>query len=212
MFYIFWLWKAWNTIAGSVFGTMLLKLWGVRLHGIVKCVGLPRLEIDPKGKVYVGRHVCLRSARCSNIAGVFQPVSIGTLEGGRIELGDGCGISGSTLVASREIRIGKNVLIGAGCRILDCDFHPVSAEARIHGGKGKCAPVILEDGVWLAAGVTVLKGVTIGRNTVVGAGSVVVKPLPENVLAAGNPAKPIGVIRRKEPQIIQTKNNGSIQL
>lgn len=86
---------------------MLLKLWGVRLHGIVKCVGLPRLEIDPKGKVYVGRHVCLRSARCSNIAGVFQPVSIGTLDGGRIELGDGCGISGSTLVASREIRIGK---------------------------------------------------------------------------------------------------------
>ena len=53
MFYIFWLWKAWNTIAGSVFGTMLLKLWGVRLHGIVKCVGLPRLEIDPKGNSFI---------------------------------------------------------------------------------------------------------------------------------------------------------------
>ena len=98
MFYIFWLWKAWNTIAGSVFGTMLLKLWGVRLHGIVKCVGLPRLEIDPKGKVYVGRHVCLRSARCSNIAGVFQPVSIGTLEAL-------AGLVEGSLTAVRPVRI-----------------------------------------------------------------------------------------------------------
>jgi hypothetical protein len=35
----------------------------------------------------------------------------------------------------------------------------------------------------------VLSGVTIGQNTVVGAGAVVVRDLPANVVAVGNPAR-----------------------
>ena len=38
---------------------------------------------------------------------------------------------------------------------------------------------------------TILPGVTIGDNSVIGAGSVVVKDIPENVFAAGAPAKVI---------------------
>ena len=38
-------------------------------------------------------------------------------------------------------------------------------------------------------GVTILDRLEIGENTVVGAGSLVVKSLPDNVLAYGNPAK-----------------------
>tara|TARA_R110002060_G_scaffold41587_3_gene53125 strand:- start:3352 stop:4014 length:663 start_codon:yes stop_codon:yes gene_type:complete len=44
-------------------------------------------------------------------------------------------------------------------------------------------------------GVTVFDRTKIGRNSVVGAGSLVVKDLPENVLAYGNPAK---IIRPRE--------------
>ena len=36
-----------------------------------------------------------------------------------------------------------------------------------------------------------MPGVTIGDNTVIGAGSVVIKDIPSNVLAAGNPCKVI---------------------
>ncbi|MEW6900246.1 hypothetical protein [Trueperella pyogenes] len=43
--------------------------------------------------------------------------------------------------------------------------------------------------MWLGAGVMVAPGVTIGENTVVGAGSVVVRDLPANVVAAGVPAR-----------------------
>ena len=39
--------------------------------------------------------------------------------------------------------------------------------------------------------VTVLKGVTIGKNSLVGAGSIVTKDIPANVVAVGNPCKPI---------------------
>ncbi|MEK8109430.1 hypothetical protein NKG94_42130 [Micromonospora sp. M12] len=36
-----------------------------------------------------------------------------------------------------------------------------------------------------------LAGVTIGTNTVVGAGAVVTRDLPANVVAVGNPARPV---------------------
>ena len=40
----------------------------------------------------------------------------------------------------------------------------------------------------------VVPGVTIGKNAVIGAGSVVVKDIPDNVLAVGNPARVIRII------------------
>ncbi|OGT51115.1 MAG: hypothetical protein A3E84_04705 [Gammaproteobacteria bacterium RIFCSPHIGHO2_12_FULL_42_13] len=41
------------------------------------------------------------------------------------------------------------------------------------------------------ARVTILKGVTIGNGSIVAANSVVTKSIPENCIAAGNPAKVI---------------------
>nr|WP_232380617.1 DapH/DapD/GlmU-related protein [Leptospira ainlahdjerensis] len=51
--------------------------------------------------------------------------------------------------------------------------------------------VIIGDNVWIGSQVIILKGVVIGNNSVIGAGSVVTKSIPENCLAAGNPAKVI---------------------
>ena len=45
--------------------------------------------------------------------------------------------------------------------------------------------------VWLGANVTVLPGVTIGNGSIIAAGSVVTKDIPENMVAAGVPAKVI---------------------
>jgi maltose O-acetyltransferase len=52
-------------------------------------------------------------------------------------------------------------------------------------------PQLAADSVWLGGGVIVGPGVSIGENTVVGAGAVVVRDLPANVLAVGNPARVI---------------------
>ncbi|MBS6162325.1 MAG: sugar O-acetyltransferase, partial [Clostridiales bacterium] len=41
----------------------------------------------------------------------------------------------------------------------------------------------------IGAGTTVLAGVSTGDNTVIGAGSVVTKPIPANVVAAGVPCR-----------------------
>jgi len=47
------------------------------------------------------------------------------------------------------------------------------------------------DNVTLGVNVTILGGVTIGNNVTIGAGSVVVKDIPDNCVAVGNPCKPI---------------------
>lgn len=59
------------------------------------------------------------------------------------------------------------------------------------------APVRIKKNAWLGMNVTVCPGVTIGENAVVGAGSVVVKDIPDNAVAVGNPAK---VIRYLNPE------------
>ena len=51
------------------------------------------------------------------------------------------------------------------------------------------AEVELEQDVFVGDRVLILKGVRIGRGSVIGAGSVVCGPIPEGVVAAGNPAR-----------------------
>ncbi|MCS2572069.1 hypothetical protein NXX61_16750 [Bacteroides ovatus] len=55
--------------------------------------------------------------------------------------------------------------------------------------RGKDAPIIIEDNVWLGMNVTVLKGVCIGENSLIGAGSIVTRDIPANVVAAGIPCR-----------------------
>ena len=69
-----------------------------------------------------------------------------------------------------------------------------SAERK--SGRELAKPVKVASGVWIGGRAVVCPGVSIGENTVVGAGSVVVRDLPANVFAAGNPCK---VIRPVEP-------------
>ena len=49
-------------------------------------------------------------------------------------------------------------------------------------------PVFIEDNVWIGENVVILPGVTIGKNSIIGANAVVTKSIPENTIAAGNPA------------------------
>lgn len=86
-----------------------------------------------------------------------------------------------------RITIGEDVLIGPGCQLLT-PTHPTDPERRRAGWEGG-KPITIGDNVWLGGGVIVCPGVTIGENTVVGAGSVVVRDLPANVVAVGNPAR-----------------------
>ena len=97
-----------------------------------------------------------------------------------------------TILDTAEIKIGDNVFIGPNVNIYAAT-HPIDKERR-NQNLEKGIPVTIGNSVWIGGNVTILPGVTIGDNTVVGAGSVVTKPLPANVVAAGNPCKVIKTI------------------
>jgi acetyltransferase-like isoleucine patch superfamily enzyme len=127
------------------------------------------------------------------------PCELATHAGGRIEIGDSVFINyGTSISAHQLVRIGHRCHIGQYTVILDCDYHAAGDETS-HGSP---APVVIEDGAWLAHRVSVLKGVTIGRGSIIAAGSVVTKDVPAGVLAGGIPARVIkslsaGESRRK---------------
>ncbi len=62
------------------------------------------------------------------------------------------------------------------------------------GVKGNGRPV-LGDNVQLGANVTIVGNVHIGNNVIIGAGTVVVKDIPDNTVAVGNPARVIKYIK-----------------
>ena len=63
------------------------------------------------------------------------------------------------------------------------------ASTFIHSGKYRVEKTIIGDNVFLGAGAIVLPGVRIGDNCIIGAGAVVTKDIPDNSVAAGNPAR-----------------------
>ena len=73
-------------------------------------------------------------------------------------------------------------------------IHPVSRNSGYEYG----LPITIGDNVWLGGNVVVTPGVTIGENTVIGASSVVVKDIPANVVAAGNPCRVVREIKEEE--------------
>jgi len=108
-----------------------------------------------------------------------------------------------------HIRIGSNGFVNYGCVFLDCNlitigddaqigpgvhiytaFHPVDAAVRRSGLEG-AKPVNIGHNVWLGGHCVICPGVTIGDNSVIGAGRVVVRDIPANHVAVGNPCRVI---------------------
>ncbi|TDC38006.1 sugar O-acetyltransferase [Micromonospora sp. 15K316] len=110
--------------------------------------------------------------------------------GARIRLGARCFVNfNAVFLDVAPITIGADVQIGPNVQLLT-PTHPVEPEPR--RAKWESArPITIGDNVWLGGGAIVLAGVDVGANTVVGAGAVVTRDLPPNVVALGNPARPV---------------------
>ncbi|WP_033325522.1 sugar O-acetyltransferase [Streptomyces yerevanensis] len=88
-----------------------------------------------------------------------------------------------------QITIGEDCQIGPNVQLLT-PTHPVEPEPR-RDKLEAARPITIGDNVWLGGGVIVCPGVTIGDNAVIGAGAVVTRDIPANVVAVGNPARPV---------------------
>ena len=115
-------------------------------------------------------------------------------------------ISFGTIFSTPECEIGSHVYIGAYCVVSDCiigddcligsHVHIVSGK-HAHGFEDSEVPMRLQKASrsvvrigpnsWVGNGAIVMAD--IGEACVVGAGSIVTKPIKENSVAAGNPAR-----------------------
>jgi acetyltransferase-like isoleucine patch superfamily enzyme len=122
-------------------------------------------------------------------------VLTGASDPGLFSIGDFTYITGPLRVdLGGSVRIGNRVNVGHDCLLLTVD-HEIGGTGR-RAGDVRHAPIVIEDGVWLASRVTVLPGCTIGRGAIVAAGAVVTRDVEPNTLVGGVPAK---LIRRLTP-------------
>jgi acetyltransferase-like isoleucine patch superfamily enzyme len=180
----------------SLFWTFIVAT-AARSRGIVlgrECIfyGYTKFKKANNATISIGKKVTFRSSPTSNLIGVNRPCIITALDpDAKLKIGNYCGFSGTVIGSFSKITIGDHVKCGANTLITDGDWHTDDYRS------GKSAPILIEDNVWLGVNVTVLKGVTIGENTIIGANSVVVKSIPSNSVAAGNPCRVLKEISKQ---------------
>ena len=102
-------------------------------------------------------------------------------------------MTNTTIQCYQNITIGDYVNIGAGCLIMDSNFHSTDWHDRMDRRKDTSmrinAPVHIGNVVFIGARSIICKGVTIGDHAMIAAGSVVVKDVPADEVWGGNPAR-----------------------
>lgn len=195
-------------IANKIADTYLQRWNYLKLHsygsqvalggGKYRLIGSFYIRLRKTSRIIIGKNLTISSGLCYNPITRNIKTAFFVENNAVLKIGDNVGISGACLWAHDSISIGNNVKIGGDAVIIDSDCHAIDWEVR-----SSCndqiekvnKPIVIEDDVLIGARSIVLKGVTIGARSVIGAGSVVVKDIPADCIAAGNPCKVIKYLK-----------------
>jgi acetyltransferase-like isoleucine patch superfamily enzyme len=155
----------------------LLRIPGLLRAQIVFSFAQAGLRVHVGGKLRVQNQGDLRVANRAFFLDGIVPIELVCARGAELIIGESTGFNyGTSVRASRSVRIGSRCLIASMVRIRDDDGFVV-------------APVRIGDDVWIAHGALIEPGVSIGDRAVVSAGSVVTCDVPAGMMALGNPAR-----------------------
>jgi acetyltransferase-like isoleucine patch superfamily enzyme len=176
----------------SPFARFMIRRFGY-CSATARFDGVPYIRINKGGTIYIGDRVEIRSRALSNIAGFSHPTIFHIESTGKIVIGANSGISSSIFASRAGIDIGKCVLIGPNCRLLDHDYHSLDPVVRMSIADQEnvgASAITIDDYVFIGAGSVILKGVHIGAGSIVGTGSVVtLREVPPRSIVGGNPAR-----------------------
>ena len=113
------------------------------------------------------------------------------------KIGDGCNIHKDVRLGDEAymICIGNNTRITSGVRLIPHDGGLWTLRNMgLLPDADYFAPIRIGNNVHIGNDVTIMPGVTIGNNVVIGCSAVVTHDLPDNVVAAGIPARIIETI------------------
>jgi len=185
---VFWNWYIKNLCLSS--GVVFKDINSVLFNG--RCY----ISISNNACVSLGQGFICNSGLDYGIENFESKIRVA--DGATLTIGDNTGMSSVLIGCYDNIIIGNSVNIGGGTRITDSDFHSLDWKLRsdrILDRTGvKKAPVIIEDNVFIGTRCIIGKGVRIGARSIIAAGSVVVKDVPADCIAGGNPCKVIKYI------------------
>lgn len=144
-----------------------------------------------KGKFSLGENFICNSGPVFSM-GNGSCSKINVSKNAQLTIGKQVGMSNTVISCHKSITIGDFVNVGDGCLIMDSNFHSTNWEIRKNREQdvqcAKTASIKIGDHVFIGAHSIICKGVTIGDRSIIAAGSVVVKDIPADCIAGGNPA------------------------
>lgn len=170
------------------------EVWGTRVLGaeVVGAIGLLKEHRGP-GVIAIGNgrvRKALANALPLEWLTVVHPTA---WVDPAVSMGAGTVICAGAVIQP-DVRIGAHTIINTGATVdHDCvlgDFVHIAPGAHLTGN------IRIGDGVLVGAGAVAIPGLTIGSWTTVGGGATVVRDLPPEVIAIGNPARilrPLGI-------------------
>jgi len=170
-------------------GAQFADIQSTRLGGVI--------NLAPDSEVKIGSNFVVNSSPSMSFDnGYCAKIVVGSKA--KLSIGDYSGISNTLIYCKNSITIGDHVNIGGGCMIMDSNFHSTDWRDRADRSQdvknARTAPIVIGDYAFIGARSIICKGVTIGEKSMIAAGSVVVKDIPANCIAGGNPCKVIKML------------------
>jgi len=158
------------------------------------------------GKIRIGDNVvvddnCLLDAKGDTNGGITigSGVFVGrntilSCKNGDIDIGDRANIGFNCEIFSASlVTLGADSLLAAYCYVIGGDHDYADASKPVTAQGRQSRGVSVGDGVWMGAGAKILDGVRIGGHAIIGAGAIVRVDVPEYAVAAGRPARIVGM-------------------
>jgi acetyltransferase-like isoleucine patch superfamily enzyme len=158
-------------------GFVISIVYAVRFRAMVS----PRAEVELSPHLKLGKGTQISSF--AKLKASDGPMTIGA----RVSIGSGCFIH----AGSAGISIGDDSLISPNVSIVGSNYRYDRLDVPIHEQGEISKGITIGNDVWIGVGCAILDGALIGDRAIIAPNSVVSGSLAENVIAAGNPAKPI---------------------